>query len=99
MTPSDLRTDDGEIDARLITGGSGSRQRRVRPEECRVWRLLLIDGWTTDAIAREWDTHRHDETVREHAIGDCECDHDVPPVEHVQDVLGRSWLPVYEGDE
>jgi len=76
----ELRDGDGQIDARRLTDPAYQPTTRVRAAECAFWRRRLASG----AVIRDLDGYarwqRSHATVRRHAKGDCDCDHDVPAV-------------------
>ena len=74
--PSDLLTDDGQVDARLLNGG---REYKIDAATCATLRERVRDGQTFRAAADEHDVAHT--TIAFHVRGECEHEHDTPAVE------------------
>ena len=75
--PSDLLTDDGQVDARLLNGRNDNLRRHntVSAAECAAMRRTMEDQGTYAAVCDVHDVAH--KTARRHATGACA--HDVGP--------------------
>ena len=75
--PSDLLTDDGQVDARLLNGG---REYKIDAATCATLRRRCREEHARlSHLAEEFDVAHT--TVAAHVRGECEHDHDTPAVE------------------
>mgnify|MGYP002761391811 CR=1 FL=1 len=74
--PADLLTDDGRVDARLLSEG---REPKIDRATCATVRVRVRDGKTLRAVAAQLGVAHS--TIGHHARGECDHDHDdTPPV-------------------
>lgn len=81
LLPDDLRTDDGEIDARTMRDDDSSRADPVARKTCAEWRQRALGAESGRDIAA--DTGRADSVVRYHLTGECSHTGAHPPLECV----------------
>lgn len=83
-SPEDLITEDGRVDARLI---SNANRAKISPSECAEIRSRLVEqngpvDRITEELGIDWDSQTH-------YRGGCQCDHDTPPV--IYDFAEGRW--------
>jgi len=75
--PSDLLTEDGRVDARLLNGG---RAYKIDAATCATVRRRCREEYARlSHLAEEYGVS--DTTIATHVHGECDHDHDTPAVE------------------
>ena len=94
---SELISDDGRIDARMLNRGPSSTGAAAPCEKIREWFAENPEGSVREAI-EELPGHMGRSTVSKHAQGECSCPTDVPPVRYIGHPGCGRWRVLEAGD-